>query len=233
MKSVWITGGTRGIGRAAAELFCREGYRVTVSYRSNREQAEQFQDTHPGILTLEGDVADARSVTAMREQIGHVDILVNNAGIASQKLFDTITEQEWDNMFAVHVKGSLFCTQAVLPGMLRQQRGAIVNVASIWGLTGASCEVHYSAAKGAVIGMTKALAKELGPSGIRVNCVAPGVIDTEMCAHLTPEDREELKEETPLGRLGSPQDVADAIFYLATAEFVTGQVLSPNGGLVI
>lgn len=233
MKSVWITGGTRGIGRAAAELFCREGYRVTVSYRSNREQAEQFRDTHPGILTLEGDVADARSVTVMREQIGHVDILVNNAGIASQKLFDTITEQEWDNMFAVHVKGSLFCTQAVLPGMLRQQWGAIVNVASIWGLTGASCEVHYSAAKGAVIGMTKALAKELGPSGIRVNCVAPGVIDTEMCAHLTPEDREELKEETPLGRLGSPQDVADAIFYLATAEFVTGQVLSPNGGLVI
>lgn len=233
MKTVWITGGTRGIGRAAAKLFCEKGYRVAVSFCSDRKSADDFLRECPGILVLQGDVADRVRTEEMAKEIGHVDILVNNAGIAQQKLFDTITEQEWDRMFDVHVKGSFLCTKAVLPGMLRQQEGAVVNVASIWGMTGASCEVHYSAAKGAVIAMTKALAKELGPSGIRVNCVAPGVIATEMCAHLTKEDRAALEEETPLGRLGTAEDVAQAIFYLATAEFVTGQVLSPNGGIVI
>lgn len=233
MKTVWITGGTRGIGRAAAKLFCEKGYRVAVSFCSDRKSAEDFLRECPGILTLQGDVANRVRTEEMAKEIGHVDILVNNAGIAQQKLFDTITEQEWDRMFDVHVKGSFLCTKAVLPGMLRQQAGAVVNVASIWGMTGASCEVHYSAAKGAVIAMTKALAKELGPSGIRVNCVAPGVIATEMCAHLTKEDRAALEEETPLGRLGTAEDVAQAIFYLATAKFVTGQVLSPNGGIVI
>ncbi|MDY4977056.1 MAG: SDR family oxidoreductase [Clostridia bacterium] len=233
MKTVWITGGTRGIGRATAKLFCEKGYRVAVSFYSDRKSADDFLRECPGILVLQGDVADRVRTEEMAKEIGHVDILVNNAGIAQQKLFDTITEQEWDRMFDVHVKGSFLCTKAVLPGMLRQQAGAVVNVASIWGMTGASCEVHYSAAKGAVIAMTKALAKELGPSGIRVNCVAPGVIATEMCAHLTKEDRAALEEETPLGRLGTAEDVAQAIFYLATAEFVTGQVLSPNGGIVI
>ena len=233
MKTVWITGGTRGIGRAAAKLFYEKGYRVAVSFCSDRKSADDFLRECPGILVLQGDVADRVRTEEMAKEIGHVDILVNNAGIAQQKLFDTITEQEWDRMFDVHVKGSFLCTKAVLPGMLRQQAGAVVNVASIWGMTGASCEVHYSAAKGAVIAMTKALAKELGPSGIRVNCVAPGVIATEMCAHLTKEDRAALEEETPLGRLGTAEDVAQAIFYLATAEFVTGQVLSPNGGIVI
>ncbi len=233
MKTVWITGGTRGIGLAAAELFVRQGYRVAVSFFSHQKAAEQFQREHPGIMTLQGDVADPVRVAQMAEEIGLVDILVNNAGIAQQKLFDTITEQEWDRMFAVHVKGSFFCTKAVLPGMLRKKAGSIVNVSSIWGITGASCEVHYSAAKGAVIAMTKALAKELGPSGIRVNCVAPGVVETSMCAHLTKEDREALQQETPLGRLGTVHEIAQAVFYLATAEFVTGQVLSPNGGIVI
>lgn len=233
MKTVWITGGTRGIGKSAAELFCERGYRVAASFCSHQEEAEQFQQEHPGILALRGDVSDPVRAVQMAEEIGPVDILVNNAGIAQQKLFDTITEQEWDRMFDVHVKGSFLCTKAALPHMLRQKAGAVVNVASIWGLTGAACEVHYSAAKGAVIAMTKALAKELGPSGIRVNCVAPGVVDTDMCAHLTKEDKDALKEETPLGRLGTAREIAQAIFYLATAEFVTGQVLSPNGGMVI
>lgn len=233
MKTVWITGGTRGIGAATAQLFCKKGYRVAVSFSSNQKEAEHFQTENPGILVLQGDVSDSAQVQNMVNQIGVVDILVNNAGIAQQKLFDTITETEWDRMFEVHVKGAFLCTKAVLPHMLHQKMGSIINLSSIWGLTGASCEVHYSAAKGALIAMTKALAKELGPSNIRVNCVAPGVIDTDMCAHLTNEDKKELCDETPLGRLGNPQDVAEAIYYLSTAEFITGQILSPNGGIII
>lgn len=233
MKTVWITGGTRGIGAATAKAFYEKGYRVAVSFSSNQKAAQEFQKNNPEILVVRGDVADASQVKTMLQTIGTVDILVNNAGIAQQKLFDTITENEWDRMFDVHVKGAFLCTKGVLPHMIHQKWGAIVNVSSIWGLTGASCEVHYSAAKGALIAMTKALAKELGPSNIRVNCVSPGVIDTQMCAHLSMEDKTDLMEETPLGRLGTPEDVAQAIFYLATAEFITGQILSPNGGIVI
>ncbi|MBE7043086.1 MAG: glucose 1-dehydrogenase [Ruminococcaceae bacterium] len=233
MKTVWITGGTRGIGATTAKLFFEKGYRVAVSFSSNQEAAREFQKEYPNILVVQGDVSDAQQVKAMAKQIGNVSILINNAGIAQQKLFDTITEKEWDQMFDIHVKGAYLCTQAVLPHMLHQKEGSIINMSSMWGLTGASCEVHYSAAKGALIAMTKALAKELGPSNIRVNCVAPGVIDTEMCAHLTEEDKASLCDETPLGRLGTPEDVAEAIYYLATAEFITGQILSPNGGIVI
>ncbi len=233
MKTVWITGGTRGIGAATAKLFSEKGYRVAVSFSSNQKEAEKFQTENPHILILRGNVSDSAQVEAMVNQIGGVDILVNNAGISQQKLFDTITETEWDNMFDIHVKGAFLCTKAVLPHMIHQKEGSIINLSSIWGLTGASCEVHYSAAKGALIAMTKALAKELGPSNIRVNCVAPGVIDTAMCNHLTEEDKKALCEETPLGRLGTPLEVAEAIFFLATAEFMTGQIISPNGGIVI
>ena len=233
MKTVWITGGTRGIGAATAKLFSEKGYRVAVSFSSNQKEADHFQADNPHILVLQGDVSDSAQVQEMANRIGAVDILVNNAGIAQQKLFDAITESEWDRMFNIHVKGAYLCTKAVLAHMLHQKEGAIINLSSIWGLTGASCEVHYSAAKGALIAMTKALAKELGPSNIRVNCVAPGVIDTKMCEHLTDEDKSALCDETPLGRLGTPQDVAQAIFYLATAEFMTGQIVSPNGGIVI
>ncbi len=233
MKTVWITGGTRGIGAATAKLFFEKGYRVAVSFSSNQKKAEEFQEENPHILVVQGDVSDSDQVQKIVNQIGEVDILIHNAGIAQQKLFDTITEEEWDKMFDVHVKGAFLCTKMVLPHMIHQKEGAIINLSSIWGLTGASCEVHYSAAKGALIAMTKALAKELGPSNIRVNCVAPGVIDTAMCQHLTEEDKRALCDETPLGRLGTPQDVAQAIYYLATADFVTGQIISPNGGIVI
>jgi 3-oxoacyl-[acyl-carrier protein] reductase len=166
---------------------------------------------------------------------GRIDVLVNNAGIAQSKMFTDLTADDWDAMFDVNVKGAFHCCQSVLPGMISRKSGCILNVSSIWGLVGASCETHYSAAKAAVIGLTKALAKELGPSGIRVNAVAPGVIDTDMIAGLDDETREALKEETPLCRLGTAEDVAQTIRFLTSdsAGFITGQVISPNGGFVI
>ena len=185
------------------------------------------------------DVADAASVNdmirAVINKFGKIDVLVNNAGIAEQRLFTDITSEAWDRMISVNLTGVFNCIKAVLPGMISRKSGKIVNVSSIWGITGASCEVHYSAAKAAVIGLTKALAKEVGPSNIQVNCVAPGVIDTEMNASLTEADRMAITEETPLGRIGTAEEVASAILYLASpkAGFITGQVLSPNGGVVI
>ena len=174
-------------------------------------------------------------VSQIAEEMGDIDLLVNNAGIAQQKLFSDISEEDWDTMFAVNVKGMFHCIQAVLPRMIHYKRGKIINLSSIWGMVGASCEVHYSAAKAAIIGMTKALAKEVGPSGIQVNCVAPGVIDTPMNAQLDATALDALVEETPLERLGTPLDVAHMIAYLASpqADFITGQVFSPNGGFVI
>ena len=169
------------------------------------------------------------------QQYGHLDILVNNAGISQIKLFTDITPEEWRQMFAANVDGIYHCCRAAVPYLVQQHSGTIINVSSIWGLCGASCEVHYSASKAAVIGFTQALAKELAPSGITVNCVAPGAIDTEMNAHLTAEERRMLEEEIPLGRMGSPEEVAAAIAFLAgeDARYFTGQVLSPNGGIVI
>lgn len=242
-RTVLITGASRGIGRAAALLFAGQGYNVVVNYRASRAQAEelcaQIEKKGGSALALGADVSDRAAVEAMVEAaIGHfgrIDVLVNNAGIAGQQLFTDITEAEWDRMFAVDVKGMFHCCKAVLPGMIHRKEGQIVNVSSIWGITGASCEVHYSAAKAAVIGLTKALAKELGPSNIRVNCVAPGVIDTEMNAALAQEDRSALADETPLSRIGSPEEAAQAILFLAgeQSSFITGQILSPNGGFVI
>ena len=186
-----------------------------------------------------GDVSSVAEmeaqVQAVVERWGQIDLLVNNAGIAQQKLFTEITEAEWDRMFAVNAKGLYACCRAVVPGMIRLHSGNIINVSSMWGQAGASCEVHYSAAKAAVIGFTKALAKELGPSGIRVNCVAPGVIATEMNAALDGETLDALREETPLGTIGTPEEAARAILWLAGdgASFVTGQVIGVNGGFVI
>ena len=176
-----------------------------------------------------------RMTKEVLHQFGHIDVLINNAGIAQQKLFTDVTETEWERLFCVNVTGVFHCCQAVMPGMIRRQRGKILNLSSIWGMTGASCEVAYSAAKAAVIGLSKALAKEVGPSGITVNCVAPGVIDTQMNASLDDETRAGLREETPLGVLGKPEDVANLLFFLASeqADFITGQVISPNGGFVI
>ena len=242
-KTVLITGASRGIGRATAVRFARAGYRVAACYhRSERDMRQLCSElTQDGfaIQPYQADVADAAQVERMVQAVlfdfGGIDVLVNNAGIAQQKLFTDITEDDWRRMLGVHVDGTFYCCKAVLPPMIRQKSGRIINVSSIWGITGASCEVHYSTAKAAVIGLTKALAKEVGPSNITVNCVAPGIVDTQMNAALSEEDRRQLAYDTPLERFGTPEDIAESILFLESdaASFITGQVLSPNGGYVI
>lgn len=243
MRTVLITGASRGIGAAAARRFAEAGDRVAINYNTNKDRAQALaaaleKEGYP-VKTFRADVSNMQEVIRMINDLHHafgpVDVLVNNAGIAEQKVFADITEQDWDRMFATNVKGMYLCAQAVISDFLQKQSGAIVNLSSVWGITGASCEVHYSAAKAAVIGFTKALAKELAPSGVRVNCVAPGVIDTDMNAALAEEALAVLREETPLGAIGTPEQVAEAIYFLAGegAGFITGQVLSPNGGFVI
>lgn len=242
-KTVLITGAATGIGRETARRFAAEGCNIVVHYYKSEMAAqkllEELKARHATAIPIQADIRDGAAVEAMVEKacraFGRIDVLVNNAGVAQQKLFTDISSREWDEMFDVNVKGVYRCTQAVLPGMISRKCGSIVNVSSIWGVVGASCEAHYSAAKAAVIGLTRALAKELGPSGIRVNCVAPGVIDTAMNANLDDETKAALKEETPLGTIGTARDVAEAILYLASdkAGFVTGQVLGVNGGMVV
>lgn len=232
MKYALITGGSRGIGAATVRAFCQAGYETYFFYEKNAAAAETVA-AETGAKAICCDVADVEAVKAAIAALPRVDVLVNNAAISHIGMIRDISEEEWDRLFAVNVKGIYHCVNAVLPGMLETKSGCILNVASMWGEVGASCEVCYSAAKGAVIAMTKALAKELAPSGIRVNAVSPGVIDTDMNAHLSDEDRQALADETPLGRIGRPEEVAEALLYLASAEFVTGQILSVNGGIVI
>lgn len=241
-KTVLITGASRGIGRGIALRFAQDGYNVVVNYEKNRELAEQLVSQlkqHTNAIALQADIGRteeiARLVQEAKRQFSKIDVLINNAGIARQSLFSDVSEQEFDRMMDVHVKGCFFLSQAVAKDMISRKQGVILNISSIWGLCGASCEVAYSTAKAAVVGMTRALAKELGPSGIRVNCIAPGVVDTDMNAHLCSEDIAALIEDTPLGRLGSAEDIASCAAYLASEEasFLTGQVLSPNGGFFI
>ena len=231
MKIV-ITGGSRGIGAEAVRHFASLGHQVRFLYEKNHEAAGKVA-AQTGAEAVCCDVADQKAVAAALEGFGPVDVLINNAGIAHYGLISQIGKAQWDRMFAVNVHGMYHCIDAVLPGMLQNQSGCIINVSSMWGQVGASCEAAYSATKGAVIALTKALAKELGPSGIRVNCVAPGVILTDMCANVAPEVLEELSQETPLERNGRPEDVAKVVESLADAEFVTGQVLGVSGGFVM
>ena len=229
MPHVLITGGSRGIGAAAVRAFVRSGYAVSFLYEKNDAAARALAD-ETGAAALRCDVADPEAVAAAVAAIPPVDVLVNNAGISHVGLISQITPEEWDRLFAVNVKSIYNTVRAVLPAMLAKQAGAIVNLSSMWGQAGASCEAAYSATKGAVIALTQALARELGPSGIRVNAVSPGMIDTEMNAHLSAEDKAALAEDTPLGRIGTPEEVAQAILFLAEADFVTGQNLPVNGG---
>ena len=231
MANVVITGGSRGIGAAAVEAFAARGDRVWFLYEKNHEAAAAVAGK-TGAIPICCDVADKAAVEAAFRQIPDADILVCNAGICHSGLMSMMEEAAWDRIFDVNVKGIYNCVNAAMSGFLRSHRGSIVTVSSMWGQVGASCEVAYSATKGAVIALTKALAKELGPSGIRVNCVAPGVILTDMCANVDPEILEEMAQENCIGRNGTPEDVAKAIVYLAEADFVTGQVLGVNGGLI-
>lgn len=238
-----ITGASRGIGRAIALRLAKEGYTVAMNYHQNEKAAVRAAEVLSAFgkdgMLCRADVtrehAVREMVRAVEDRLGPIDLLVNNAGIAEQVLFTDLTAAQWKKMMDVHVNGAFYTSSAVLPSMIRRKSGCIINIASMWGQTGASCEVHYSTAKAALIGMTKALAKEVGPSGIRVNCVSPGAIETDMMAGFSAEDKAALAEETPLMRLGKPEEIAAAVAFLASddAAFITGQVLAPNGGLVI
>lgn len=236
-----ITGGTRGIGRAIATKFYELGYNIALVYNNDEITANKFfssLDSDKAIL-IKADVSSFEDMQKMGRDVisrfGRIDVLVNNAGISEQKMINDISESDWDNMFSVNVKGAFNCTKAVLDNMIHNKYGRIINVSSMWGITGASCEVHYSATKAALIGFTKALAKELGPSGITVNCVAPGLVDTDMNSSFSKETIDEIVNETPVMRIGTGNDVAESVAFLSSddAGFITGQVLSVNGGLVI
>ena len=232
MSTVVITGGSRGIGAAAVELFCARGDRVYFLYEKNHGAARAVAEK-TGATAICCDVADGEAVKAAFALLPEVDVLICNAGTMWFGLLSMMEEAAWDRLFDVNVKGIYHCVNAAMPFFLKKHRGCIITVSSMWGQVGASCEAAYSATKGAVIALTKALAKELGPSGIRVNCVSPGVILTDMCASVAPEVLAEMAEEAPAGRNGTPEDVAKAMEYLAQADFVTGQVLPVNGGYVI
>lgn len=235
MRTALVTGASRGIGRECAAELSQAGYRVYAVWHKSREAAMELAD-ETGCIPLQCDVRSTPAVTELINSIvPGVDILVNCAGISEQACLQDITEEMWDNMFDVSVKSVYSTCHAALPYMVRQKWGRIINISSMWGQVGASCEVHYSAAKAAVIGFTKALAKETGLSGITVNCIAPGVIDTDMNSHLSKEDMAALIEETPVNRIGTPGDIARTVIFLADkkADFITGQVIGVNGGYVI
>ncbi len=238
MKNVLITGASRGIGKACVYEFSKQGYRVFLNYNKSKNEAEKIKE-ETGAVIINADISKKDEVKKMADYIhenyGKIDIIINNAGISQIKIFTDITEEDWDNIFNVNIKGMYLVTKEFVNDMISKKSGKIINISSMWGITGGSCEVHYSASKAAVIGFTKALAKELGPSNICVNCVAPGVIDTEMNKNLNEYYLKELCEETPLGRLGKPDEVAKTILFLASndSDFITGQILNVDGGMVI
>jgi len=241
-KVAIVTGGAGDIGREICIELAKEGASIAIHYNNSYEQAvklkEYIKSNFSYAEIFKADVSDRRQVDDMIDNIynkfGRIDYLINNAGIAQIKPFIEITEEDWDRMMNINLKGLFNCTQSVLRYMLPQKHGSIINISSIWGISGASCEVHYSASKGGIIAFTKSLAKELGPSKIRVNCIAPGVIDTKMNDILNAEDKNHLIEDIPLMSIGKPQDVANAVLFLLSdkANFITGQVITVDGGFI-
>ena len=238
MKTVLITGGSRGIGRAMVELFCREGYSVAFTYKNSISEAKDLAES-TGAFAIKADSASEREVVSavdsVRSRFGSVDCLINNAGVSSFSLFTDITLDEWNEHLAVNLTGAFLYSKAVIPDMVNKKKGRIINITSMWGMCGSSCEVHYSTAKAGLIGMTKALAKELGPSGITVNAIAPGLIRTDMNASLSESDIKTIEDETPLMRIGVPEEVAKAALFLASddASFITGEIMNVSGGYIM
>ena len=242
-KTVVITGSSRGIGAATALKFAEQGFNVVINYNKSKEKAmellKKVRNEGANAIAIKADVSKYSDTELLIQsaisEFGHVDILVNNAGIAQQKLFTDLNESEWKNMFDVNVQGAFNCSRIVAPEMIKRHSGKIVNISSMWGICGAACEVHYSASKAAIIGFTKALAKELGPSGVNVNCVAPGVISTDMNSNLSEEAIASLIENTPLERIGQAEDIANLILFLASdnANFITGQIIACDGGISV
>lgn len=242
-KTVIITGASRGIGQSTAELFANNGYNVIINFNKSEKSALDLYNKlkSKGLLAkvFKADVTKRNEVESMVKfcigEFGSIDVLINNAGISQEKLFTDITDEDFDEMINFNLKSTFYCSQAVLKYMIPDKKGKIINISSIWGMVGASCEVLYSASKAGIIGLTKALAKELGPSNIQVNCIAPGVIQTDMLSTYNEEELSVLRENTPLMRLGTPDDIAGCALFLASSysDFMTGQIISPNGGFVI
>lgn len=230
MKKVLITGASRGIGYAMADAFAEQGYRVFALWHNAKENLE---NTKENVTPVQGDVSSYASMQRVREEIGAVDILINNAAISHFGLLTDLSEEEWDHILDTDLKSVFLTAKVFLPDMVRNHSGKIINVSSIFGAVGGSCEVAYSTAKAGMIGFTKALAKEVGPSGIQVNCIAPGVIETEMNKRLSNADKAALAEETPLGRLGTPEEVARLALYLAEDTFITGETIHIGGGFML
>ena len=241
MKTIIVTGGSRGIGKCMVENFAKDGYNVVLNYNKSEKQAKQIKQN----LEMEGhiieifkaDVSKKEEVKKLieftLEKFENIDVLINNAGIARIHLFTDVEEEEWDEIMNTNLKSAFFMTQAVLPNMIHQKKGLIINVSSVWGMVGASCESVYSASKAALDALTKSLAKELGPSNIRVNSIAPGIIDTDMNSNLDEKIKEELKKEIPIGRIGKPEDIYRCAKWLIEDDYTTGQIISPNGGWII
>lgn len=238
MKIVFITGGSRGIGAEAVRAFSNKGYKVAFTYFNSKEKAINLAN-ETGSLAIYCDVSKSsdvnNAISEVNKAFGGVDILINNAGIDEFALFTDITDEMWHKMIDTNLSSAFYTSRAVLPHMISKKDGVIINISSMWGEVGASCEVHYSVSKAGLIGLTKALAKEVGPSGVRVNCITPGVIDTDMNKNLSKEDIEQLKTDTPLGEIGKTSDVINAILFLCddSSKFITGQILGVNGGYII
>lgn len=239
MKTVLVTGGSRGIGKAIVQKFAENGYNVILNYSKSEEAAYKLTQKYSNVRAFKADISNKKQVQEMVDfanaEFKKVDILINNAGISSTGLIQDLSEDELNRIFSVNVNGTFFCTQAILPQMIARHEGKIINISSVWGLVGASNEVAYSASKAAIIGLTKALAKEVGPSNIHVNCIAPGIVMTDMVSDYSVEEFDDIRSQIPLDRIGSTSDIANLAYFLSSdeANYITGQIISPNGGWII